>query len=612
MKIIFRTLVLFLLISGASFAEQDPGCISKSKSNPCKLTRAQVMTDIFEQVVLKVSDFLVAENVTTLEDFANILGRSVSTEDDNLINLFSGYARADQFSSFVKDLPKYSYWNKDNRLSNNQAALVILLANEKHNIGLTQEEIDVIWFIQNVNEVVEDQKGKYSYEYNLYNLSNQIVKLTGAMKDSRVLNEDEAESLMRKITHINCFESYRDFLDEDMRTLFWDVLFNERELTLNGGTIYLDGEALFNPSQIQTLIGSSSGSFDDDRGLIGRDIVFHDYFNKKMYSNDHGDIKVIKDYHKDILDIDYAIVDKKVGSITLYNSDGFEIDKGSIQIGMSDRLNHSGAGIYQVEESEELYLISERGNKKKKFDSTIKLPHGTKVYILGTEEGNKFIIKNYKINFISDIGRNHYNSYNYSGKDKMVIDSTFTIKENATEFKKEYVQALEDEKETLMKLYGMDSETYNKLALFSYGVLRPETKFGKDYKYAVKEFAPMLVSVLKGNGFDTSSNSRGPTQIKRIPKKIIEKYGIEKSELSDPRNSAIATLGFSFELLQELRAIDHKHPDIKNDNIYNYLYYLYSGKRYEITKATATPLKNIAIRRILDATYELDIVDHLN
>lgn len=567
-------LVLLTLCSLSSYAAD---CENGKSKNPCNLKKSQVLTDIYEQVILKVSDFLSGENVGSLEDFSNIVGRNLSEGDiSRFSKKFSEYARPDQLNTFVNSLSEYSYWNKNKRLENGQAAMVILLLNEKYTLGLTKEEIDVIWFMQNVNEMLEREKGKFSYEFNNYNLSNQIIKLTGAMKGSRPLKNGEVEDLIRKITHLNCFESYRDVLDNDLNTLFWEVIADPESLTLSGGNILLNGEQILNPVQIESLLGEAKGRFDDDRGLLNSSLSFDEYFEKKTELNKLDDVETIKGYHQYILDVDYAIVEKKKKSIKLFNSDGFMIDEGSVNIGLSDKVNHSGAGVYQVNEGEDgkITFTSEKGQKSHSFESSITLPLGTKVYILGEEEGNKFVIKNYKLNFVSDKKRDHYNSYNYSGKDKLFFESEFSVPGNENDFLQTYLDTLGEEKEELMELYGMDSETYNQVALFAYGVLLPESSFGKDLKYSVKEAAPFLVSLAKGNWFDTSMNSRGPTQIKRIPKKIIEKYGMDKSDLKRPRNSAIATVGFTYELLQELKAISHKHPDINRDNIYDYLYYL--------------------------------------
>lgn len=92
---------------------------------------------------------------------------------------------------------------------------------------------------------------------------------------------------------------------------------------------------------------------------------------------------------------------------------------------------------------------------------------------------------------------------------------------------------------------------------------------------------------------------------------IEDNYGIKKEDLSNPRDAAITTLGFAYEILQDLKRLSHHHPDINSKNIFDYLYYMYQGKRSEIIKATATPDKSIRIKMIKEAYKELEIIDYL-
>ena len=160
-----------------------------------------------------------------------------------------------------------------------------------------------------------------------------------------------------------------------------------------------------------------------------------------------------------------------------------------------------------------------------------------------------------------------------------------------------------------MELLKLENDEYNMLAEFAFGVLSPETDFGKNWKYRVKQSVPVVVSIMKGNGFDTSENSRGPTQIKQIPEVIAEKYGIEKNELYKPENAAITTLAFVAAQLQELRNMAASNPAITEETLQDYLYYLYNGRRNEIRKGTATPDKNIAIQKIKAAIKQIHIED---
>ena len=118
---------------------------------------------------------------------------------------------------------------------------------------------------------------------------------------------------------------------------------------------------------------------------------------------------------------------------------------------------------------------------------------------------------------------------------------------------------------------------------------------------------PLVVALFKGNGLDTSQSSRGLTQIKNVPDLIEKEYGTEKSDLSDPKHAAVATLGFLAEALVELKVKARHNPAITSDNQFDYLHYIYMGKAKEITEGTATPDQNIYLRQIKEAADGLFI-----
>lgn len=111
---------------------------------------------------------------------------------------------------------------------------------------------------------------------------------------------------------------------------------------------------------------------------------------------------------------------------------------------------------------------------------------------------------------------------------------------------KAFAKALEDNKAKLMKLLGIDNDTYNKLAKLALAIAKHETDFGhggeyRSYKYPIGKIAP-----------DTPLHawSYGPTQIKfEMQKKDawikdkFDKLGLTKgTDLYDMANSAMATM----------------------------------------------------------------------
>lgn len=166
-----------------------------------------------------------------------------------------------------------------------------------------------------------------------------------------------------------------------------------------------------------------------------------------------------------------------------------------------------------------------------------------------------------------------------------------------------FLETLGQAKNELIQLYGIHGQEYNLLAQMAVGILGRETKFFESTKYRIKEKIPGLVSLSKSivafvKNKETNSNSRGPTQIKTIPKKIHDRYGFETDQLANPRNAALATMGFLINALQELKLQVRvkKLTYITQDKIVDYLPYIYFGSWKAIYNQTATPETNLYIK----------------
>ena len=167
-----------------------------------------------------------------------------------------------------------------------------------------------------------------------------------------------------------------------------------------------------------------------------------------------------------------------------------------------------------------------------------------------------------------------------------------------------FLHALSDNKFELMALYQAsapvsDSE-YNLLAQMCVGILGRESTFFTSRKYWAKENIPFLVPIAKflmGKSGDPI-DSRGPTQIKIVPKLIHETYGIVPQNLYVPENAAIATMGFLIESLDELKnRITLNHLKYINPSNYvDYLPYIYLGETRKLIAGSATPDTNIYVQ----------------
>lgn len=338
---------------------------------------------------------------------------------------------------------------------------------------------------------------------------------------------------------------------------------------------------------------------------------FRPYFKERNQINAQGDLAVIRHFHLKFTHSNFVIVSKKEKTATHYGEQGQTLSQVSVRVYPGDTLENGGAGIYIYAGEKKSYHYG-----KAEMDSSVhalffghlSLNVGTPIYVLPETSDHRFRIRNETLTFGAARVLRNCPSFNYSPKNITIRKSEMSVDFN-DRFTKKYIQALQDEKAKLMELLQIENDEYNMLAEFAFGVLSPETDFGNNWKYRLKQSAPVVVSLLKGNGFDTDQNSRGPTQIKRIPDVITENYHIEKSELRKPENAAITTLAFVAEQLKELRNMASSHPEITEETLQDYLYYLYNGRRNEIKNNTATPEKNINIQKIKAAIEHIKIED---
>ncbi|MBK25783.1 MAG: hypothetical protein CME70_17420 [Halobacteriovorax sp.] len=287
------------------------------------------------------------------------------------------------------------------------------------------------------------------------------------------------------------------------------------------------------------------------------------------------------------------------------------------------------------------------------------LPNGA-LYILPYEEDNHFVIKNNKLNHTTKSLRGPFFDKNFSPKDREAFPIKIDIDDPRYQTKtaKKFMQALEDEKEKLMQLYKLDNDEYNDLARYAFGIMGNESEFGENWRYDVKEAIPFGIAIIKdtkknvfgktskafkeakekegwfsaiGAGATTyfkelikrdirlltgkisdKNNSRGPTQIKTVPKKIEKEYGINKDNISKPANAAVATMGFLAEAMVELKNRAKNNPDITKENRMDYLHYIYMGSTHEIKNRTATPDKNIYLRQLKEYLKGINIYQRVS
>ncbi len=224
-----------------------------------------------------------------------------------------------------------------------------------------------------------------------------------------------------------------------------------------------------------------------------------------------------------------------------------------------------------------------------------------KVYVLPEESGNKFIVRDGDLKLISSNQQlaSKTNLYNFSSMDTdpQKIDIKITSHEANTQEAREFVKALEDEKSKLMSIYHLSNDEYNDLAMLAFGILGNESQFGKSKRLSVKEnaqFAVITMRLLKTRSIDEALNtSRGLTQIKFLPEGPFKKHypEITKENLINPRNSALATMGYLAEAAKQMRQIalqnksDPSKLRITKENMMDFMGYIYQGGRGALTSS---------------------------
>jgi len=400
--------------------------------------------------------------------------------------------------------------------------------------------------------------------------------------------------------------------------------------------------------------------------------TFDEYIDKNA-------LNIIQYYHELENKSDYLVLDKEKERLFYFNS--AKVLLASFKVPLNEKNDErgsstlgtlaAGSGIYTITDSDEGSLKL-KGSRQNEFSlETLKsgvdcfegncsnvlgniedilkrhqIEYPLPLYILPRDEKLKFVVKNGQLSFTTYEDDLDYFNYNFTPKSKIALRTTFQIppEQSENKFVTEFLETLENEKEELMRIYPLDNDEYNDLAILAYGILGQESQFASHWRYRVKETFPGGVAYLKNykslfediddenkdkgllekfsyfisnawqiekdfitGATDLSQNSRGPTQIKNIPDKVEEHYNIKKEDLNESRAAAIATLGFLAQSLEELKGKEKFHPEINGSNRSQYLHYIYMGRSSEIINGTATPERNIYYQNVMRHANELKV-----
>lgn len=300
-------------------------------------------------------------------------------------------------------------------------------------------------------------------------------------------------------------------------------------------------------------------------------------------------------------------------------------------------------------------LLGDTGNELYNF-----IKKGDFIYTLPEKEGSRFVIREGSINYIADnpYGEDSgekklWDDYNvhinkdfrplnisiknsdispdvlpkwiydaYDPKDGTNSNSAFlgviSAIDNIAKMDKlgnikEYGDAISSNKERIMSEFGIDSYTYDRMAMLAMGIAEQETKFGVSPRYIGKQaigdfgvdIAKRFRSLLKGDGWnDRSYNSKGITQIKiegdnDETKKIYDKFGIDKENILKPYNSGIATM-LRLASIYKNEVVGRGFKDNKGNDIdkFDALLYKWMGKGRLLNNGKASPDDNDYINNV--------------
>lgn len=244
---------------------------------------------------------------------------------------------------------------------------------------------------------------------------------------------------------------------------------------------------------------------------------------------------------------------------------------------------------------------------------------GTKVFVLPEEDGNKFEVRNNKLNFTTSSKSKNPNEYNYSytgtgvyPNDKLRNETYSpskyeTSRKGARPEEKKFLETLSSNKKELMKDLKIDSKDYDEMVKIAYGIMGQESSFGKGSVKPWNDFGveELYMDVAEGLGNKQEHRSSGLTQIRyqNIPKNIKDKYKIQRDDLVNPEKAAIATMAMLADYKQQIISNRGKLENLSNDNIYDFLPYVHNQPETIRTGLkdgqTIDPSKNTYVKNVL-------------
>lgn len=187
--------------------------------------------------------------------------------------------------------------------------------------------------------------------------------------------------------------------------------------------------------------------------------------------------------------------------------------------------------------------------------------------------------------------------------DWMIIPSNPNV---TNELTMRFINTLIGERNHITQLYKLNNQEYILLAKLAVAILGAESFFYNNQNYLIKEqltplrqFIKKLRSLVLNKAYNRPS--RGPTQIKIIPKKIKEYYQVQDDQLYIPEFAAVTTIGYLIESLRELklRIKNNNLHHVTPDNYIENLAYMYIGLTHVVVKNKKPATNNNYVTQVL-------------
>lgn len=184
----------------------------------------------------------------------------------------------------------------------------------------------------------------------------------------------------------------------------------------------------------------------------------------------------------------------------------------------------------------------------------------------------------------------------------------------------QYANGVSRNKESIMRDFGLDSGTFNNLAMLAMGIAGQESDWGMSSRYRLKSSIPdwaidKAKKILRNK---VGYRSRGITQMKikgdnEETKRMYDKYGIDEESLSSPYGASVGTM-IRLASIYKNEVVGREFKD-KDGNVidpmYVVLYKWQGGRNSDLRKGKVSPEQNSYIRNVNEYLRRFDYTTYM-